>query len=112
MTSNILLTSSDLQNVYIYCTCVLISNFVISDPIVRSELMEQIPHIAVYCHDNIDIFQHAVPMYILPMVVRYLDDANNQVIHILSVANNLDIIRFQSMSMDINALFIGLLIFS
>ena len=51
----------------------------ISDPIVRSELMEQIPHIAVYCHDNIDIFQNAIPMYILPMVVRYLDDANNQV---------------------------------
>ncbi|XP_060601846.1 LOW QUALITY PROTEIN: serine/threonine-protein phosphatase 4 regulatory subunit 1-like [Ruditapes philippinarum] len=50
-----------------------------SDPIVRSELMEQIPHIAVYCHDNIDIFQNAIPMYILPMVVRYLDDANNQV---------------------------------
>ncbi|XP_045192061.2 serine/threonine-protein phosphatase 4 regulatory subunit 1-like isoform X1 [Mercenaria mercenaria] len=50
-----------------------------SDPIVRSELMEQIPHIAIYCHDNADIFHNAIPMYILPMVVRYLDDANNQV---------------------------------
>ncbi|XP_052816224.1 serine/threonine-protein phosphatase 4 regulatory subunit 1-like isoform X2 [Mya arenaria] len=50
-----------------------------SDPIVRSELMEQIPHIAVYCHDNEDIFQNAISVYILPMVVRYLDDANNQV---------------------------------
>ena len=49
------------------------------DPIVRSELMEQIPHVAVYCQENRDIFQNAIPVYILPMVVRYLDDANNQV---------------------------------
>ena len=51
----------------------------ILDPIVRSELMEQIPHVAVYCQENRDIFQNAIPVYILPMVVRYLDDANNQV---------------------------------
>jgi len=55
--------------------------FILSDPIVRSELMEQIPHIAVYCHDNEDIFPNAISTYILPMVVRYLDDANNQVFH-------------------------------
>ncbi|KAL3859973.1 hypothetical protein ACJMK2_010151 [Sinanodonta woodiana] len=50
-----------------------------SDPIVRSELMEQVPHIAVYCQEHHDIFQNAVPMYVLPMVVRFLNDSNNQV---------------------------------
>ncbi|XP_052229357.1 serine/threonine-protein phosphatase 4 regulatory subunit 1-like isoform X1 [Dreissena polymorpha] len=50
-----------------------------SDPIVRSELMDQVPHIALYCHKNGDLIHNAVEEYILPMVVRYLDDANNQV---------------------------------
>ncbi|XP_067652589.1 serine/threonine-protein phosphatase 4 regulatory subunit 1-like isoform X1 [Haliotis asinina] len=50
-----------------------------SEPTVRSELMEQVPHIAVYCQENIETFENAVPTYILPMVVRYLNDGNNQV---------------------------------
>ncbi|KAK3581114.1 hypothetical protein CHS0354_033907 [Potamilus streckersoni] len=50
-----------------------------SDPIVRSELMEQVPHIAVYCQEHHETFQNAVPMYVLPMVVRFLNDSNNQV---------------------------------
>ena len=41
--------------------------------------MEQVPHVAVHCQENRDVFQNAIPVYILPMVVRYLDDANNQV---------------------------------
>jgi len=49
------------------------------EPSVRSELMEQVPHIAVYCQKNRDAFVEAVPKYILPMVVRYLNDANSQV---------------------------------
>ncbi|XP_005112857.1 serine/threonine-protein phosphatase 4 regulatory subunit 1 isoform X2 [Aplysia californica] len=49
------------------------------EPSVRSELMEQVPHIAVYCQENKDAFINAVPQYILPMVVRYLNDANSQV---------------------------------
>ncbi|XP_071173431.1 serine/threonine-protein phosphatase 4 regulatory subunit 1-like isoform X10 [Mytilus edulis] len=50
-----------------------------SDPIVRSELMEQIPHLAMYCQENKDLFPNSVSLYILPMVVRYLNDRNNQV---------------------------------
>ncbi|CAL1530665.1 unnamed protein product [Lymnaea stagnalis] len=49
------------------------------EPSVRSELMEQVPHIAVYCQDNRHVFENAVPRYILPMVVRYLNDSNSQV---------------------------------
>ena len=41
--------------------------------------MEQVPHVAVYCQENIQSFVDAVPKYILPMVVRYLNDANSQV---------------------------------
>ncbi|XP_022341101.2 serine/threonine-protein phosphatase 4 regulatory subunit 1-like isoform X1 [Crassostrea virginica] len=50
-----------------------------SDPIVRSELMEQVPHLAVYCQDNLELYDKAISSYLLPMVVRYLNDQNNQV---------------------------------
>ncbi|KAL8581161.1 hypothetical protein ACOMHN_033608 [Nucella lapillus] len=50
-----------------------------AEPSVRSELMEQVPHIAVYCQENKILFNDAMPTYILPMVVRYMNDANNQV---------------------------------
>lgn len=56
-------------------TCVLFG----LEPSVRSELMEQVPHIAVYCQENRHAFTGAVPQYILPMVVRYLSDSNSQV---------------------------------
>lgn len=49
------------------------------EPTVRAELMEQIPHLAVYCHENLDLFKSPVPTYILPTVVKYLTDMNNQV---------------------------------
>ena len=50
-----------------------------AEPSVRSELMEQVPHIAVYCQENKTLFSDTMPTYILPMVVRFLNDANNQV---------------------------------
>ncbi|XP_064598728.1 LOW QUALITY PROTEIN: serine/threonine-protein phosphatase 4 regulatory subunit 1-like [Liolophura sinensis] len=46
---------------------------------VRSELMEQVPHVAMYCLEKRHIFQDSVPTYLLPMVVKYLNDMNNQV---------------------------------
>ncbi|XP_064640265.1 serine/threonine-protein phosphatase 4 regulatory subunit 1-like isoform X2 [Lineus longissimus] len=49
------------------------------DANVRSELMEQVPHIAMYCQETRDIFPDSIPNYLLPMVVRYLTDTNNQV---------------------------------
>ncbi|ELT87826.1 hypothetical protein CAPTEDRAFT_156976 [Capitella teleta] len=47
---------------------------------VRTELMEQVPHIAMYCHENSHNFS-ACPArtFILPIVVKYLTDCNNQV---------------------------------
>ncbi|CAH1779325.1 unnamed protein product [Owenia fusiformis] len=50
------------------------------EPTVRVELMEQVPHIAMYCHDNKQLFQEsAIPSYILPLITKYLTDANTQV---------------------------------
>lgn len=52
-----------------------------SEPSVRAELMEQVPHVAMYCHEEKDEHQwmHLVPSFLLPLVVRYLTDVNNQV---------------------------------
>jgi hypothetical protein len=43
--------------------------------------MEQVPHVAMYCHEEKDEHQwmHLVPSFLLPLVVRYLTDVNNQV---------------------------------
>lgn len=49
------------------------------EPMVRAELMEQIPHIAMLCHEHQHLFQTTIQDYILPTVVRYLTDTNNQV---------------------------------
>ncbi|XP_028409938.1 serine/threonine-protein phosphatase 4 regulatory subunit 1-like [Dendronephthya gigantea] len=45
---------------------------------VRIEVMEQIPHVAVLCVEHRGL-HFAIPKYILPVVVRYLTDPNNQV---------------------------------
>lgn len=48
---------------------------------VRSELMEQIPHLAMFCSENKEYFPNTIQDIVLPTVVRYLTDANNQVSH-------------------------------
>ncbi len=52
-----------------------------TEPSVRAELMEQVPHVAMYCHEEKSEHQwmHLVPSFLLPLVVRYLTDVNNQV---------------------------------
>ncbi|XP_033119730.1 serine/threonine-protein phosphatase 4 regulatory subunit 1-like [Anneissia japonica] len=49
------------------------------EPSVRAEVMEQIPHIAMLCHEYHHHFSGTVPDYVLPTVVRYLTDTNHQV---------------------------------
>merc|ERR1719229_1350661 len=41
--------------------------------------MEQVPHIAMYCQEMKSSYLHVVPQYLLPMVVKFLTDMNNQV---------------------------------
>ena len=50
-----------------------------AEPNVRAELMEQVPHIAMYCQEFKSRLFHVVPQYLLPMVVKFLTDDNNQV---------------------------------
>ncbi|XP_076827550.1 serine/threonine-protein phosphatase 4 regulatory subunit 1 isoform X2 [Brachyhypopomus gauderio] len=50
-----------------------------SEPTVRAELMEQIPHIAIFCQENKPSIPFAFSKYLLPIVVRYLADQNNLV---------------------------------
>ncbi|KAM8966915.1 serine/threonine-protein phosphatase 4 regulatory subunit 1 [Pelodytes ibericus] len=49
------------------------------EPTVRAELMEQVPHLAMFCQENRPSIPHAFSKYLLPIVVRYLADQNNQV---------------------------------
>ena len=49
------------------------------EPSVRAELMEQVPHIAMYGQEYKLKLSHVVPQHLLPMVVKFLTDTNNQV---------------------------------
>ncbi|XP_051542685.1 serine/threonine-protein phosphatase 4 regulatory subunit 1-like isoform X2 [Myxocyprinus asiaticus] len=62
------------------CVCVLERINRLADdlePTVRAELMEQIPHIAIFCQENRPSIPFAFSKYLLPIVVRYLADQNN-----------------------------------
>ena len=45
----------------------------IAEPSVRAELMEQVPHIAMYCQEFKSKLSHVVPESLLPMVVKCLE---------------------------------------
>lgn len=51
----------------------------VTEPTVRAELMEQVPNIAMFLHENRPNFPEAFSRYLVPIVVRYLTDPNNQV---------------------------------
>ncbi|KAM9590405.1 LOW QUALITY PROTEIN: serine/threonine-protein phosphatase 4 regulatory subunit 1-like [Trichechus inunguis] len=50
-----------------------------AEPTVRTELMEQIPPIAMFLQENRSNFPVVLSEYLIPIVVRYLTDPNNQV---------------------------------
>lgn len=52
-----------------------------TEPSVRAELMEQVPHIAMFCQEqeSSSVLSGTVPVHLLPLVVRFLTDSNNQV---------------------------------
>nr|XP_054111475.1 putative serine/threonine-protein phosphatase 4 regulatory subunit 1-like isoform X6 [Callithrix jacchus] len=50
-----------------------------AEPTVRTELMEQIPPIAIFLQENRSNFPVVLSEYLLPIVVRNLTDPNNQV---------------------------------
>ncbi|XP_008946515.1 PREDICTED: serine/threonine-protein phosphatase 4 regulatory subunit 1 [Merops nubicus] len=50
-----------------------------AEPTVRTELMEQIPSIVIFLQESRPKFPTAFFEYLMPIVVRYLTDVNNQV---------------------------------
>ena len=57
-----------------------------TEPSVRAELMEQIPHIAMFCQESETVYPQSqstltgvVPTHLLPLVVKFLTDTNSQV---------------------------------
>jgi len=51
-----------------------------TEPSVRAELMEQVPHIAMFCQElSTSLLGGTVPNHLLPLVVKFLTDTNNQV---------------------------------
>ncbi|CAM1292720.1 PPP4R1 (predicted), partial [Pycnogonum litorale] len=49
------------------------------EPTVRTEVMEQVPHIAVFCSEFSSQFGYVIPKVLVPMVIRYFSDENDQV---------------------------------
>jgi hypothetical protein len=49
--------------------------------------MEQVPHIAMYCQEVPEHLHHVVPAHLLPLVVKFLTDTNNQVRLLFSQCN-------------------------
>jgi serine/threonine-protein phosphatase 4 regulatory subunit 1 len=50
-----------------------------SEPIVRAELMEVVPRIALFCQENQPFITNAFSKNLLPILVRYLTNQNNAV---------------------------------
>ncbi|KAM4623203.1 serine/threonine-protein phosphatase 4 regulatory subunit 1-like [Discoglossus pictus] len=50
-----------------------------AEPTVRTELMEQIPQITIFLQESRPHFPRAFSEYLMPILVRYLTDPNNQV---------------------------------
>ncbi|XP_018090486.1 serine/threonine-protein phosphatase 4 regulatory subunit 1 isoform X2 [Xenopus laevis] len=50
-----------------------------AEPTVRTELMEQIPQITIFLQESRSHFPRAFSGYLMPILVRYLTDPNNQV---------------------------------
>nr|CAD7425262.1 unnamed protein product [Timema monikensis] len=49
------------------------------EPAVRCELIEQLPNIAMLCHEDKDRLHHLVADKLLPLVLKFLGDTDNQV---------------------------------
>ncbi|GLH16017.1 Uncharacterized protein GBIM_20395 [Gryllus bimaculatus] len=45
---------------------------------VKAELMEQLPHIAMVCHEEREKLHFVVEECLLPLVIRFLGDSDNQ----------------------------------
>lgn len=49
------------------------------EPTVRSDLVERFSHVEIHCQENRNSFPNVVATYILPLVMKYLGDNDNQI---------------------------------
>lgn len=75
--------------------------FIAAEPTVRTELMEQIPPIAIFLQENRSNFPLMFSEYLIPIVVRYLTDPNNQVWKSATL-RSLEQVLFSLISADIH----------
>lgn len=52
--------------------------FLFVDALVRSDLVEQIPNVAIICHEAPHLFGDVLRNYLLGIVMKYLSDLDNQ----------------------------------
>jgi len=52
--------------------------FLFTDALVRSDLVEQIPNVAIICHEAPHLFGDVLRNHLLGIVMRYLSDLDNQ----------------------------------
>jgi len=53
--------------------------FLFADALVRSDLVEQIPNVAIICHEAPHLFGNVLRDYLLSIIMTYLNDSDNQV---------------------------------
>lgn len=53
-------------------------HFLFADALVRSDLVEQIPNVAIICHEAPHLFGDVLRNHLLDIVMKYLNDQDNQ----------------------------------
>ena len=64
---------------YIIFLLIFFFFFIAAEPTVRTELMEQIPPLAIFLQENRSDFPVVLSECLIPVMVRYLIDTDNQV---------------------------------
>ena len=82
-------SKKSLETIGIYCIRCLAYSYIIflliffffiaAEPTVRTELMEQIPPLAIFLQENRSDFPVVLSECLIPVMVRYLIDTDNQV---------------------------------
>lgn len=57
---------------------IILIQFLFTDALVRSDLVEQIPNVAIICHEAPHLFGDVLRNHLLGIVMRYLSDLDNQ----------------------------------
>lgn len=68
-----------------YYLLIIFRNNFLSEPPIRSDLVEQLPYVAMICQDTPHLFGDVLHNHILGIIRKYLLDTDNQVSKIFSI---------------------------